>query len=183
VTVDAARQFQMETKMIQSVKVKNLSLSKDNVRKSSREAGIDALAASIATQGLLQNLIVTPLKKAGHFTVKAGGRRLRALQSLIEQGTLPVDHVVPVLVLTDDDNSVEASLTENFQRVPMNPADESTAFNFLIQKGMTAEDVAKRQGVTTRFVEQRVRLAELAPSVFQALAAGEITLGSLRPMP
>ena len=163
--------------MIQSVKVKNLSLSKDNVRKSSREAGIDALAASIATQGLLQNLIVTPLKKAGHFTVKAGGRRLRALQSLIEQGTLPADHVVPVLVLTDDDNSVEASLTENFQRVPMNPADESTAFNFLIQKGMTAEDVAKRQGVTTRFVEQRVRLAELAPSVFQALAAGEITLG------
>lgn len=163
--------------MIQSVKVKNLSLSKDNVRKSSREAGIDALAASIATQGLLQNLIVTPLKKAGHFTVKAGGRRLRALQSLIEQGSLPVDHVVPVLVLTDDDNSVEASLTENFQRVPMNPADESTAFNFLIQKGMTAEDVAKRQGVTTRFVEQRVRLAELAPSVFEALAAGEITLG------
>lgn len=163
--------------MIQSVKVKNLSLSKDNVRKSNRDAGIGELAASIATQGLLQNLIVTPLKKAGHFTVKAGGRRLRALQSLIEQGGLPADHVVPVLVLTDDDNSVEASLTENFQRVPMNPADESTAFNFLIQKGMTAEDVAKRQGVTTRFVEQRVRLAELAQPVFDALAAGEITLG------
>ncbi len=59
----------------------------------------------------------------------------------------------------------------------MNPADECTAFNFLIQKGMTAEDVAKRQGVTTRFVEQRVRLAELAQPVFEALAAGEITLG------
>ena len=163
--------------MIQSVKVKNLSLSKDNVRKTNREAGIDTLAANIAAQGLLQNLIVTPLKRAGHFTVKAGGRRLRALQLLIEQGTLPVDHTVPVLVLTDDDNAIEASLAENFQRVPMNPADECTAFNFLIQKGMTAEDVAKRQGVTTRFVEQRVRLAELAPCVFEALAAGEITLG------
>jgi len=163
--------------MIQSVKVKNLSLSKDNVRKSNRDAGIDTLAANIAAQGLLQNLIVTPLKKAGTFTVKAGGRRLRALQLLIEQGTLPADHTVPVLVLSDDDNSIEASLAENFQRVPMNPADECTAFNFLIQKGMTAEDVAKRQGVTTRFVEQRVRLAELAPCVFEALAAGEITLG------
>ncbi|MCP8892908.1 ParB/RepB/Spo0J family partition protein [Sphingomonas faeni] len=163
--------------MIQSVKVKNLSLSKDNVRKSNRDAGIDTLAANIAAQGLLQNLIVTPLKKAGTFTVKAGGRRLRALQLLIEQGTLPADHTVPVLVLSNDDNSVEASLAENFQRVPMNPADECTAFNFLIQKGMTAEDVAKRQGVTTRFVEQRVRLAELAPPVFEALAAGEITLG------
>jgi ParB family chromosome partitioning protein len=163
--------------MIQSVKVKNLTLSKDNVRKSNRDAGIDTLAANIAAQGLLQNLIVTPLKKAGTFTVKAGGRRLRALQRLIEQGTLPADHTVPVLVISDDDNPIEASLTENFQRVPMNPADECTAFNFLIQKGMTAEDVAKRQGVTTRFVEQRVRLAELAPPVFEALAAGEITLG------
>jgi len=163
--------------MIQSVKVKNLSLSKDNVRKSNRDSGIDTLAANIAAQGLLQNLIVTQLKKAGTFTVKAGGRRLRALQLLIEQGTLPADHTVPVLVLSDDDNSIEASLAENFQRVPMNPADECTAFNFLIQKGMTAEDVAKRQGVTTRFVEQRVRLAELAPCVFEALAAGEITLG------
>jgi ParB family chromosome partitioning protein len=163
--------------MIQSVKVKNLSLSKDNVRKSNRDAGIDTLAANIAAQGLLQNLIVTPLKKAGAFTVKAGGRRLRALQLLIEQGILPADHTVPVLVLGDDDNAIEASLAENFQRVPMNPADECSAFNFLIQKGMTAEDVAKRQGVTTRFVEQRVRLAELAPCVFEALAAGEITLG------
>lgn len=163
--------------MIQSVKVKNLTLSKDNVRRSNRDAGIDTLAANIAAQGLLQNLIVTPLKKAGTFTVKAGGRRLRALQLLIQQGTLPADHAVPVLVLSDDDNSIEASLAENFQRVPMNPADECTAFNFLIQKGMTAEDVAKRQGVTTRFVEQRVRLAELAPPVFAALAAGEITLG------
>jgi ParB family chromosome partitioning protein len=163
--------------MIQSVKVKNLSLSKDNVRKSNRDGGIDTLAANIAAQGLLQNLIVTPLKKANTFTVKAGGRRLRALQLLIEQGTLPADHTVPVLVLSDDDNAIEASLAENFQRVPMNPADECTAFNFLIQKGMSAEDVAKRQGVTTRFVEQRVRLAELAPSVFEALAAGEITLG------
>ncbi len=163
--------------MIQSVKVKNLTLSKDNVRKSNRDAGIDTLAANIAAQGLLQNLIVTPLKKPGTFTVKAGGRRLRALQLLIQQGTLPADHTVPVLVLSDDDNAIEVSLAENFQRLPMNPADECTAFNFLIQKGMTAEDVAKRQGVTTRFVEQRVRLAELAPPVFEALAAGEITLG------
>ena len=68
--------------MIQSVKVKNLSLSKDNVRKSNRDADLDSLAENIAAHGLLQNLVVTPLKKAGHFTVKAGGRRLRALRPL-----------------------------------------------------------------------------------------------------
>src|SRR3546814_9645421 len=85
--------------MIQSVKVKNLSLSKDNVRKSNREADLASLAADIAAHGLLQNLVVTPLKKAGHFTVKAGGRRLRALQLLIDQSDLPTDHAVQVLVL------------------------------------------------------------------------------------
>lgn len=163
--------------MIQSVKVKNLSLSKDNVRKSNRDLDIESFAATIAAHGLLQNLVVTPLKKNGHFTVKAGGRRLRALQHLIATGVLPADHEVPALVLDDDSDSTEASLAENFGRLPMNPADEATAFNHFIDKGASAEDVAKRFGVTTRFVEQRVRLAELAPCVFQALAAGEISLG------
>jgi ParB family chromosome partitioning protein len=163
--------------MIQSVKVKNLSLSNDNVRKTNRDTDLESLAANIAAQGLLQNLVVTPLKKNGSFTVKAGGRRLRALQLLIKAGTLPADHEVPVMVLEDGDVSIEASLSENFHRVPMNPADECTAFKFFIDKGTSAEDVAKRFGVTTRFVEQRVRLAELAPTVFEALASGTITLG------
>src|SRR3546814_7932511 len=98
--------------MIRSVKVKNLSLSKDNVRKSNRGADLASLAADIAAHGLLQNLVVTPLKKAGHFTVKAGGRRLRALQLLIDQSDLPTDHAVQVLVLNDDNVSAEASRSE-----------------------------------------------------------------------
>ena len=159
--------------MIQSVKVKNLSLSKDNVRKSNRDADLDSLADNIAAHGLLQNLVVTPLKKAGHFTVKAGGRRLRALQRLIDSGRLAEDHEVQVLVLEDDAGSAEASLAENFHRVAMNPADECSAFKHFLDRGASGEDVAKRFGGMTRFVEQRVRLAELAPVVFAALAAGE----------
>jgi ParB family chromosome partitioning protein len=164
--------------MIQSVKVKNLSLSKDNVRKRSREVGLEDFAESIAKNGLLQNLVVTPLKKAGTFTVKAGGRRLRAIQLLIERGTLPADHEVPVLVLANDDAaSVGASLAENRQRVPMNPADDCEAFKTLItQFGMTVEQVAIQQVESVRFVEQRLALANLAPPIFEALGAGDITL-------
>ena len=40
----------------------------------------------------------------------------------------------------------------------------------------TVEDVARRFGLTVRFVEGRLRLATLAPVVFEALASGQITL-------
>lgn len=164
--------------MIQSVKVKNLSLSKANVRRRNREVGLDELAESIAKNGLLQNLVVTQLKKVGTFTVKAGGRRLRAIQLLIERGTLPADHEVPVLVLTGEEAaSVGASLAENRQRAPMNPADDCDAFKTLIDEfGMTVEQVAIQQVVSVRFVEQRLALANLAPRIFEALGAGEITM-------
>src|SRR3546814_11952105 len=58
----------------------------------------------------------------------------------------------------------------------MNPADEAQAFAALIDAGASTEDVARRFGLTVRFVEGRLRLATLAPVVFDALASGEITL-------
>jgi ParB family chromosome partitioning protein len=72
--------------------------------------------------------------------------------------------------------AVETSLAENFHRLAMNPADEAVAFASLIEGGTSIEDVARRFGLTVRFVEGRLRLATLAPVVFEALAAGEITL-------
>ena len=38
------------------------------------------------------------------------------------------------------------------------------------------EGIARRFGLTVRFVEGRLRLASLAPVVFDALSAGEIAL-------
>ena len=58
----------------------------------------------------------------------------------------------------------------------MNPADEAQAFAALVAGGATVEDVARRFGLTVRFVDGRLRLATLAPVVFGALASGEITL-------
>ncbi len=46
----------------------------------------------------------------------------------------------------------------------------------IIEAGATTEDVARRFGLTVRFVEGRLRLASLAPCVFEALAEGTITL-------
>jgi ParB family chromosome partitioning protein len=58
----------------------------------------------------------------------------------------------------------------------MNPADECVAFSALVDQGADAATIARRFGLTVRFVEGRLRLAGLAPEVFAALGSGEISL-------
>lgn len=162
--------------MIQSIALKKLVPSPRNVRKSSDVLADLQLRADIAARGLLQNLVVRKGKR-GKFEVEAGGRRLAALQALAEEGTLPECHEVTCLVIEGEESEVrEVSLAENFQRLAMNPADEAQAFAAIIEAGATPEDVARRFGLTVRFVEGRLRLAGLAPCVFEALAEGTITL-------
>ena len=162
--------------MIQSISLKKLVPSPRNVRKTSDPAADDQLKADIAARGLLQNLVVRKAKR-GKFEVEAGGRRLTALQALAEDGTLAKTHEVTCLVIEGEESEVrEASLAENFQRLAMNPADEAQAFSAIIEAGGCVQDVARRFGLTVRFVEGRLRLAALAPCVFEALADGTITL-------
>jgi ParB family chromosome partitioning protein len=161
--------------MIKSIQLSKLVQSPRNVRRHSDAAADAELKASIAARGLLQNLIVRPAAR-GKFEVEAGERRRRAMLALADDKILPRTHEVTCLVLDSDATAVETSLAENFHRLAMNPADEAQAFAGLVDDGVSVEDVARRFGLTVRFVEGRLRLAALAPVVFEALAAGEITL-------
>ena len=163
--------------MEQMIPLSRLRPSDSNVRKSGR-TNIAQLASDIAARGLLQNLLVTALKKPrGHYAVFAGGRRLEALQLLAADGRIDKDMEVSCKVHEGDDATLsEASLAENFQRVNMTPTDECRAFQHFIGEGCDLDAVAKRFGVTRRFVEGRLRLAGLADPVFEALAEGRITL-------
>jgi ParB family chromosome partitioning protein len=168
---------------IQMIQARNCVLSKQNVRRTAADAGLQAqLQADIAARGVLQNLIGFAVpKKTGKFEITAGGRRLSSVLALIAQGVFPKDYAVPVLVLNDSSNAGETSLAENYQRQAMNPADECTAFRHFIEEGgATCEDVAKRFGLTARFVEGRIRLAGLATSVFDALREGTISLDAAK---
>jgi ParB family chromosome partitioning protein len=164
--------------MIRTIPLNKLMPSPRNVRRTTDEQADLQLKADIQARGLLQNLVVAPARKPkGRFTVEAGGRRLRALASLAEEGKLPADHQVCCLVVDGGPAAAqEAGLAENFQRLAMNPTDECLAFQQLIEQGADVEGVARRFGLTVRFVEGRLRLATLAPVVFEALGAGEITL-------
>ncbi|UVO53734.1 ParB/RepB/Spo0J family partition protein [Sphingomonas sp. SUN039] len=163
--------------MFTTVPLSKLRLSGANVRKTGPRS-IEQLAATIEAHGVLQNLVVTPLKKPrGHFEVFAGGRRFQALTLLAEQGKIDKDFPVPAREKTATDaEKTELSLVENFERMAMTPADECRAFQDFIAKGDDLDAVATRFGVTRRFVEGRLRLANLADPIFAALREGTLTL-------
>ncbi|MCP3731306.1 ParB/RepB/Spo0J family partition protein [Sphingomonas sp. MG17] len=116
-------------------------------------------------------------RKKGHYRILAGGRRLDGVHANMAASIFPADYEIPVLVLKDAKDSIEISFSENFFNLEMNPADACRAFQDIIDiEHKTPAEVAKRFGLTERFVRGRLRLANLAEPVFEALREGSITL-------
>lgn len=150
-----------------------LKASPHNVRKTGG-ASIEALAASIRHQGLINPITVTE-----DGAVVAGNRRLQAMQLLVKEGHLEDTHPVDCTVVGAE-VATEISLAENVMREAMHPADEFEAFHRLVTKdGLTPAEIAERFGVTERHVQQRLRLANLAPVFIKLYRDGNATLEQL----
>jgi len=162
-----------------SVPLSQLRASKRNVRKT-KTAGqsIDALAASIARVGLLQNLTVTLARDGEHYEVVAGGRRLAALKLLAKTRRLPKDWAVPCLLVADA-SARTVSLTENVQREAMHPADQFEAFAALVAEGRPIEDIAADFSVTPLVVQRRLKLANVSPRLLADYRADAVNLEQL----
>jgi len=160
---------------ITSISLNKLTAWDGNVRKTGRDEGIDELAASIASHGLLQSLVVKPGKR-GKYAVIAGQRRLLALQSLAKQGRIDKDHVIDCRIADDGIDPAEISLAENVVRVAMHPADQFEAFAALIEGSASVTDVAARFGVSESLVTRRLKLGRLSPVILAAYRAGDIGL-------
>ena len=91
--------------LIRDIPLSRLALAPENVRKTPPDPRADAeLKASIAALGLLENLIVrTDENGVERYAVVAGGRRLKAMQALVEDEVFDADHPVPCLVRAGDD--------------------------------------------------------------------------------
>ena len=170
---------------IREIPLSRLALAPENVRKTPPDARADTeLKASIAALGLLENLVVRADEPdedgTERYAVVAGGRRLKAMQALVEDETLDADHPVPCQVRTGDAQPGEVSLAENVMRVAMHPADQVVAFSELAGAGQSVSAIAARFGASERIVEQRLRLGNAAPELLDAYRADEIGLEVLK---
>lgn len=157
-----------------------LVFSPKNVRE--QEPGDPELAASIMAFGVLENLIVYPLSKKGKLTgmyaVPAGGRRMAALSLLLETGKIAENYPVPVLI-TDEAQAEGLSLAENVHRKNLTPAQQFVGFKKLIDAGSAIEEVAAKFGVDPLLVKRRLKLANVAPRLFELFAKDEIKMDQM----
>src|SRR5690606_5583631 len=161
------------------VPLSQLRVSKRNVRKiRSSGPSIDALAASIARVGLLQNLTVVQARGGKYYDVVAGGRRLAALKQLAKARRIPKEWAVPCLLVASADART-VSLTENVQREAMHPADQFEAFAALVAEGQPIEDIAADFGVTPLVVQRRLKLANVSRRLLADYRADAVSLEQL----
>lgn len=148
-----------------------------NPRKHFDEAALDELAASIATRGVIQPIVVRPHPEGAGYQLVAGERRWRAAQ----KARL---HEIPALVRDLSEREVMAlALIENLQREDLNPIEEARAYQRLSeQEGMIQVDIAKMVEKSRSHVANMMRLMSLPDRVLELVEQGQLSVGHARPL-
>ena len=165
--------------LLADVPITHIRANPNQPRTTFDPAALDELAASIKTQGVIQPVVVRPLKPdeikgAEHkYELIAGERRWRASQMAglknIPAVVKPSWHERDILLL---------SLVENLQRDDLDPIEEALAYDRLVKTfALTQDQVADGVGKSRTTVTNMLRILELPASVQEALKHRKLTLG------
>lgn len=164
---------------VEMVPLSQLATTPLNVRKKLPDSiKLQELADSIRSVGVLQNLVVCKMPD-GMLGVAAGGRRLSALNILLNAQAITGEYAVPVKTVSEEMAKIISTI-ENFQREDMHPADQIVAFWEMNRDGRTAAQIGGLMGYTTKHVEKFLRLAGMAPDLLEELAEDKINIDQLQ---
>jgi ParB family chromosome partitioning protein len=161
-------------KRLKEIALDQINNDPQQARKTFDQEKLLELAASIREHGVIQPVVVRPLKKGGYQLI-AGERRWRACK------LLGLKKVPAVIKDYADIEAKAISLIENVQREDLNPLEEATAYQQLIEDyGLTQEEVSARVGKSRPFVANMVRLLGLPEKIRELLAGGRLSTGHAR---
>ena len=159
---------------IQKINISQIIPNPSQPRKNFKDEDLKELSSSIKNQGLIQPIIIKPIKD-GQYQIIAGERRWRACQL---NGLHEVECVIKNL---DDTNVLEAALIENIQREDLNVIEEANAYKGLIDiKGINNENLAKLIGKSSSHVSNILRLLELDKKIQEMVINGDLSMGHAR---
>lgn len=147
-----------------------------NPRRDFTAAQLDELANSIKERGIIQPIAVRPVRGTNDaFEIIAGERRWQAAQ---RAGL----HDVPVVVLdVSDVEALELAIVENVQREDLNPLEEASGYQALIDEfKYHQEEIAKVVGKSRSHIANMLRLLKLPEFVKSAIRSGQVSAGHAR---
>ncbi|WP_203136665.1 ParB/RepB/Spo0J family partition protein [Microbacterium sp. JZ31] len=132
------------------------------------------LVHSVREFGVLQPVVVRD-KGDGTYELIMGERRTRASR---EAGLTDIPAIVRD---TSDENLLRDALLENLHRSELNPLEEASAYQQLLDDfGITQDELAKRIGRSRPQISNTIRLLRLPVPVQQRVAAGVLSAGHAR---
>ncbi|WP_261166527.1 ParB/RepB/Spo0J family partition protein [Microbacterium sp. Marseille-Q6965] len=132
------------------------------------------LVHSVREFGVLQPVVVRD-KGDGTYELIMGERRTRASR---EAGLASIPAIVRD---TSDEDLLRDALLENLHRSQLNPLEEASAYQQLLDDfGITQDELAKRIGRSRPQISNTIRLLRLPVPVQQRVAAGVLSAGHAR---
>ncbi len=153
------------------LKLNRIFPSEMNYRKKIDKTGLEELTESIRQKGVLQPIIVRPIKGNGHYEIIAGHRRYQAATAA---GLTTIPAIIEEF---DDEAALEVAMTENSQREDVNPIDEANGFKRMIDANTEVVTIAAKIGRPVAYVLGRIKLLDLCKEAQQAILKGKISLG------
>jgi ParB family chromosome partitioning protein len=147
-----------------------------NPRRSFAAADLEELAASLRERGIIQPIVVRPLRGVPDgYEIVAGERRWRAAQ---RAGL----HEVPVVVIeATDAEALQLAIIENVQRADLNPLEEAEGYRALMEEFHNSqEEIAKIVGKSRSYIANTLRLLKLPDAVKGYIQDGRLTAGHAR---
>ncbi len=137
---------------------------------------LDELAASLRERGIIQPIVVRPVRGvADSYEIIAGERRWRAAQ---RAGL----HEVPVVVIeATDAEALQLAIVENVQRSDLNPLEEAEGYRALTRDfSYSQDDIARMVGKSRSHVANILRLQTLPDRVREHILSGRLSAGHAR---
>jgi ParB family transcriptional regulator, chromosome partitioning protein len=158
------------------VPVEFLTRNPRNPRRDFADAELEELAASLRERGIIQPIVVRPVRGSNdRFEIIAGERRWRAAQ---RAGL----HDVPIVsVEVTDDEALQLAIIENVQRTDLNAIEEATGYQALINDFKHSHDeIAKTVGKSRVHITNTLRLLKLPEKVQTLVRSGKVSAGHAR---
>jgi len=158
------------------VPIEFLKANPRNPRRTFSDAELDELSSSIKQHGVIQPIVVRPVKGAtDRYEIIAGERRWRASQ---RAGL----HDVPIVTVeVTDSAALEIAIIENVQRSDLNAMEEAQSYHALATEYKhSADDIAKLVGKSRSHVANMMRLTKLPDQVQAYIAEGKLSAGHAR---